>query len=117
MNHRELAARLLDEGIAAEQQFDVPRDCPRVDRPRKLRAEGRARYGTRRGERLGEEARRVTDTIRTVTGSHAQTLEDFFKANAAEFGSVAAVRRILLAPRWSRTAHAASSQMLRHDPL
>ena len=33
------------------------------------------------------------------------------------FGSAAAVRKILLAPRWSRTAHAASSQMLRHDPL
>jgi len=43
-----------------------------------------------RGERRSEEARRVTDTIRTVTGSHAQTLEDFFKANAAEFESVAA---------------------------
>ncbi|MBB5338077.1 NmrA family NAD(P)-binding protein [Tunturiibacter gelidoferens] len=35
-----------------------------------------------------EEARKVTDTIRTVTGSRAQTLEDFFKVNAAEFGSV-----------------------------
>jgi len=43
-----------------------------------------------RGERLGEEARRVTDTIRTVTGSHAQTLEDFFRANAREFESVTA---------------------------
>jgi uncharacterized protein YbjT (DUF2867 family) len=37
-----------------------------------------------------EEARRVTDTIRAVTGSRAQTLEDFFRANAAEFGCVAA---------------------------
>ncbi len=35
-----------------------------------------------------EEARSVTDTIRTVTGGRAQTLEDFFRANAAEFGSV-----------------------------
>jgi uncharacterized protein YbjT (DUF2867 family) len=38
----------------------------------------------------GEGPRRVTDTIRIVTGSRAQTLEDFFIANAAEFGSVAA---------------------------
>ena len=38
--------------------------------------------------RSDEEARGVTDTIRTVTGSRAQTLEDFFRANAAEFGSV-----------------------------
>jgi hypothetical protein len=37
-----------------------------------------------------EDARNVTDTIRTVTGSRAQTLEDFFKVNAAEFGSIAA---------------------------
>jgi uncharacterized protein YbjT (DUF2867 family) len=37
-----------------------------------------------------EEARNVTDTIRTVTGSRAQTLENFFQINAAEFGSVAA---------------------------
>jgi hypothetical protein len=36
-----------------------------------------------------EEARGVTDTIRTVTGSGAQTLEAFFRANAAEFGGVA----------------------------
>jgi hypothetical protein len=41
-------------------------------------------------ERRSEEARGVTDTIRTVTGSRAQTLEDFFRANAGEFGSVAA---------------------------
>jgi uncharacterized protein YbjT (DUF2867 family) len=41
-------------------------------------------------ERRSEEARGVTDTIRTVTGGRAQTLEDFFRANAAEFGSVAA---------------------------
>ena len=32
----------------------------------------------------------VTDTIRTITGSPAQSLEDFFRANAAEFGGVAA---------------------------
>ena len=36
----------------------------------------------------GGETRRVTDTIRNVTGSHAQTLEDFFNANMAEFDSV-----------------------------
>jgi len=41
-------------------------------------------------ERRSEEVRGVTDTIRTFTGSRAQTLEDFFRANAAEFGSVAA---------------------------
>jgi hypothetical protein len=29
----------------------------------------------------------VTDTIRTVTGSTAQTLEDFFRTSAAEFRS------------------------------
>jgi uncharacterized protein YbjT (DUF2867 family) len=34
-----------------------------------------------------QEPRRLTDTIRAVTGSPAQTLEDFFKANAAELGS------------------------------
>jgi uncharacterized protein YbjT (DUF2867 family) len=34
-----------------------------------------------------EEAFAVTDTIRTITGSPTQTLEDFFKANAASFGS------------------------------
>ena len=44
----------------------------------------------RSSERRSEEARRVTDTIRIVTGSRAQTLEEFFRANAAEFGSVAA---------------------------
>ena len=44
----------------------------------------------RSSERRNEEARRVTDTIRTVAGRHAQTLEDFFRVNAAEFGSVAA---------------------------
>jgi uncharacterized protein YbjT (DUF2867 family) len=36
-------------------------------------------------ERRSEEARHVTDTIRAVTGSRAQTLEDFFRANKAEF--------------------------------
>jgi hypothetical protein len=44
----------------------------------------------RSAERLSEEARGVTDSIRTVTGSRAQTLEDFFRANAAEFGGVPA---------------------------
>ncbi len=37
-----------------------------------------------------QEPRGVTDTIRAITGSPAQTLEDFFRANAAEFESVAA---------------------------
>jgi uncharacterized protein YbjT (DUF2867 family) len=37
-----------------------------------------------------EEARSVTDTIRTVTGGRAQTLKEFFRANAGEFGSVPA---------------------------
>ena len=37
--------------------------------------------------RSGEGARGVTDTIRAVTGSRAQTLKDFFRANAGEFGS------------------------------
>jgi len=44
----------------------------------------------RSSERRGDdEPRRVTDTICTVTGNRAQTLEDFFRANAAEFGSAA----------------------------
>jgi uncharacterized protein YbjT (DUF2867 family) len=38
----------------------------------------------------GDGPRRVTDTIRNVTGSSAQTLEDFFRANAAEFRTVTA---------------------------
>ena len=41
-------------------------------------------------ERRSEEVRGITDAIRTVTGCQAQTLEDFFRANAAQFGSVAA---------------------------
>jgi uncharacterized protein YbjT (DUF2867 family) len=41
-------------------------------------------------ERRSEEARSVTDTIQTITGNSAQTLENFFRANAAEFGSVVA---------------------------
>lgn len=41
-------------------------------------------------ERPSAEARGVTDTISAVTGSQAQTLKDFFRANAAEFGTVAA---------------------------
>ena len=48
------------------------------------------RYFRSTERRSDEEARGVTDTIRTVTGSRAQTLEDFFRANAAEFGSVPA---------------------------
>jgi uncharacterized protein YbjT (DUF2867 family) len=38
----------------------------------------------------GDLPRSATDTIRNVTGGRAQTLEDFFRANATEFGSVAA---------------------------
>jgi uncharacterized protein YbjT (DUF2867 family) len=48
------------------------------------------RYFRSSERRSDEEARGVTDTIRTVTGSGAQTLENFFRANAAEFGSVPA---------------------------
>lgn len=39
-------------------------------------------------ERRSEETRTVTDTIRAVTGKRAQTLEEFFRANAEEFGCV-----------------------------
>ena len=43
----------------------------------------------RSAERGGDaEARGVTDTIHTVTGRRAQTLADFFGANAGEFGGV-----------------------------
>jgi len=43
----------------------------------------------RSSERGGDaEARGVTDTIHTVTGNRAQTLADFFSANAGEFGGV-----------------------------
>lgn len=48
------------------------------------------RYFRSTERRRDEEARGVTDTIRTVTGSRAQTLEEFFRVNAAEFDSVAA---------------------------
>jgi uncharacterized protein YbjT (DUF2867 family) len=48
------------------------------------------RYFRSPERRSDEEARVVTDTIRIVTGSSAQTLEDFFRANAGEFGSVPA---------------------------
>jgi nucleoside-diphosphate-sugar epimerase len=48
------------------------------------------RYFRSSERRRDEEARGVTDTIRTVTGGRAQTLEDFFRANAGEFGSVPA---------------------------
>jgi uncharacterized protein YbjT (DUF2867 family) len=39
----------------------------------------------RTSEKRSDEERGVTDTIRTITGSHAQTLENFFRINAAEF--------------------------------
>jgi uncharacterized protein YbjT (DUF2867 family) len=48
------------------------------------------RYFRSTERRSDEEIRGVTDTIRTVTGSHAQTLEDFFRANAAELGNITA---------------------------
>jgi uncharacterized protein YbjT (DUF2867 family) len=48
------------------------------------------RYFRSTERRSGEGARGVTDTIRTVTGGRAQTLGNFFRANAAEFGGVAA---------------------------
>jgi uncharacterized protein YbjT (DUF2867 family) len=48
------------------------------------------RYFRSTERRGGDDARGVTDTIRTLTGGHAQTLEDFFRVNAAEFASVAA---------------------------
>jgi uncharacterized protein YbjT (DUF2867 family) len=48
------------------------------------------RYFRSSERRSDEDIRGVTDTIRTVTGSHAQTLEDFFRANAAELGNITA---------------------------
>lgn len=45
----------------------------------------------RSAERRSEEPRRVTHTIRPATGNRAQTLEEFFRANAAEFGRVSGV--------------------------
>jgi uncharacterized protein YbjT (DUF2867 family) len=47
------------------------------------------RYFRSTERRSDEEVRVVTDAIRTVTGSRAQSLEEFFRANAAEFGTVA----------------------------
>jgi nucleoside-diphosphate-sugar epimerase len=44
----------------------------------------------RSADRRSEEARGVTDAIWTVTGSSAQTLDEFFRAHAPEFGSVVA---------------------------
>ena len=41
----------------------------------------------KRGE---EEPRGVTDSIHIITGSHAQTLEEFFRANTREFDSIPA---------------------------
>jgi uncharacterized protein YbjT (DUF2867 family) len=48
------------------------------------------RYFRSSERRSDEEALGVTDTIRAVTGRRAQTLEDFFGANAAAIGTVAA---------------------------
>ncbi len=49
------------------------------------------RYFRSSERRSLEEARGVTDTIPTLTGKRAQTLEGFFLANAGEFGSAPAV--------------------------
>jgi len=43
--------------------------------------------------RKGEERFRTTDTVRAVTGRNPQTLEEFFRANAASFGAAAATSR------------------------
>jgi uncharacterized protein YbjT (DUF2867 family) len=48
------------------------------------------RYFRSPERRSDEQARSVTDTILTVTGGRAQTLVDFFRANAGEFGGVPA---------------------------
>ena len=74
-------------GITDEQWIDAMRDHIN---PHALDHLSHLWRYFRSSERLGEEARRVTDTIRAVTGSQAQTLEDFFRANSAEFESVAA---------------------------
>ena len=48
------------------------------------------RYFRSPERRNDEDARNVTDTIPTITARRAQTLEDFFSANAEEFGGVQA---------------------------
>jgi len=48
------------------------------------------RYFRSSGRRSSEEASGASDTIRAVTGRRAQTLEDFFRANAGEFGNAPA---------------------------
>lgn len=40
------------------------------------------------GIRKGESGFRISDTIRTLTGTEAQTLEQFFEKNAEVFGGV-----------------------------
>jgi len=40
--------------------------------------------------RKGEERFGTTDTVRAVTGRNPQTLEEFFRANAASFSAEAA---------------------------
>jgi uncharacterized protein YbjT (DUF2867 family) len=49
------------------------------------------RYFRSAERRSDGEARHVTDAIHTVTGRRAQTLADFFSANAGEFGGIPAV--------------------------
>ena len=44
-------------------------------------------------EGSAEEARGVTDTIRTITGDYWQSLEEFFKTNAPELGGIGAITR------------------------
>ncbi len=48
------------------------------------------RYFRSSERRTDKQVRSVTDTIRRVTGGRAQTLEDFFRANAGEFSSLPA---------------------------
>jgi len=74
-------------GITDEQWIEIMRD--RIN-PHALDHLSHLWRYFRSTERRGEEVRVVTDRIREVTGTRAQTLEDFFRANAAEFGSLAA---------------------------
>jgi uncharacterized protein YbjT (DUF2867 family) len=74
-------------GITDEQWIEAMRDHIN---PHALDHLSRLWRYFRSTERQNDEARNVTDTIRAVTGKRAQTLEDFFRANATEFGSVAA---------------------------
>jgi nucleoside-diphosphate-sugar epimerase len=48
------------------------------------------RYFRSTERQSGDAPRKVTDTVRTLTGGQAQTLSDFFRANGAALGGVAA---------------------------